>query len=317
MLAFDVDVVSGKVSWLQAIGDLADAPLGVFVDWCDPKPLLEQFLAGRRIPTHRSDLGDILAATGARSTFELAFRSGGFSLSDSFWYRAENSADTWHQKNFFAHDWDPAFGRAVLRRDWEALAHASLATPDVTCGGASRKAWVQTDGGPRLLKAPIGASSDNVLGEVLTSRLLARLLPVGEYLTYELVEHEGQTYSSCPPLVASGQELALSWQVLSAAGIPSEDGGWVTDYVGNELLVRYAGALERLGAEDARQAVAKQGILALLTFSRDNHVRNMGVIRDCATGALRVAPLFDFDRARARWLRGAARRLRGGGGRAL
>ena len=59
----------------------------------------------------------------------------------------------------------------------------------------------------------------------------------------------------------------------------------------------YAGALERLGAEDARQAVAKQGILALLTFSRDNHVRNMGVIRDCATGALRVAPLFDFDRA--------------------
>lgn len=297
VLAFDVDVVSGKVFWVQMLGDAVDAPLGLVVDWCEPAPLLEQFLAGRCLSANRSDLPDILAATGARSALELAFRSGGFSCSDSFWYRAERSACTWAQGSFFDNEWNPAFGDAVLRGDWEALARASLATPDVTCGGASRKAWTMTAAGPRLLKAAIGPDSGDVLGEVLTSRLLARLLPAGEYLPYELVEHDGQVCSSCPPLVTSGQELALSWQVLSAAGGPSAEGEWVADYLGNELLGRYADALVRLGVEGARPAVAKQGILALLTFSHDLHARNMGVVRDFEAGTLRVAPLFDFDRA--------------------
>ena len=111
------------------------------------------------------------------------------------------------------------------------------------------------------------------------------------------LEHYGRACSSCPALVTSGQELALSWQVLSAAGRPHRSVERLTGCVGNELLERYAAALGRLGIEGARPAGAKQGVLALLTFSRDLHTRNMGVIRDFETGAMRAAPLFDFDRA--------------------
>jgi len=296
VLAFDVDVATGKVSWTQLLGDAADAPLGLVVDWCEPELLLEQLLSERRLYPGRSDMGDILAATGACNPLDLALRSGGFSLSDPFWYRAEGSSRTWAEGNFFDNEWDPAFGEAILRGDWDALGHASIDTPDVTCNGASRKAWTRTPSGPRLLKATLGEDTGDVYGEVLVSRLLARLLPEGGYLSYELVEHEGRVYSSCAPLVTSTQELALSWQVLSAAGGVHEGDAWVANYLGYELLERYADALVRLGIEGADAAVAKQGILALLTLCRDVHPSNMGVIHDFATGGLRVAPLFDFDR---------------------
>ena len=52
---------------------------------------MELFVDGRCISSKRPDLADILTSTGMQSAVELAFRSGGFSLFDQYWYREKAS----------------------------------------------------------------------------------------------------------------------------------------------------------------------------------------------------------------------------------
>lgn len=295
VLEFDVDLPTEVVHDIVPLESAAWAPLGV-LDHMEPsEPRLSEFISSRCISFAREDLPAILEATGARSAIELAFRSGGFSLHDPYWYRAKGSALTWEQDNFFDNDWDLSFGNAILRKDYEALGNASLATPDITCSGASRKAWLRDAQGPYLLKAPIGEGNATVTGEALTSRMLACLLPENEFMPYEIVERDGATYSSCRPMVQTGEELTSAWQVLAEVEDVPERKAQATSLLGLELLEEFGSALSRLGIEGSSQVVPKTMVVAHLAFNRDVHPKNLGVIRD-RSGAMRLAPFFDFDR---------------------
>lgn len=296
-MEFDVDIATCAVSDVRPLEHHKLAPLGVLDGAGAPERLLEQLFWGRCVSHARADLPLILDALGMRNQWELAFQSGGFSLSDPYWYRSEGSSLTWKDDNFFDNGWDPAFGRAVLRQDYAALGRASIATPDATCSGACRKAWVRASGGKRLLKAAVEEGGATAAGEALVSRMLSRMLEPGEYLQYDLVYRDDEEYSACAPLVADGEELAMAWQAISAAGGPVECDGWVAEILGADLVNEFEGALARLGVEGHAQAVAKMEVFAHLVFHRDVHPSNMGVIRSIDTGALRLAPLFDYDRA--------------------
>lgn len=287
---FDVDILSGTVSDVRLLEGAAWAPLGILVAGNDPAPRLTRFVTRRTISFARPDISDILEATGAHNAVELAFRAGGFSLSDQFWYRAEGSSRSWREGNFFDNDWDPAFGQAVLARDYRALAHASILTPDVTCSGSSRKAWVPGETGPRLLKT---AADAGTLAEVLTSRMLSRLLGHDEFVPYELVEVAGVTLTSSPAMAGAEEEVALAWQVLSAANLHDLDE--IDDLLGSPLVEDFRAALAALGVETGEQVFAKRRLIDLLTLNRDVHSGNFGVIRNCASGEIRLAPFFDHD----------------------
>lgn len=291
VLAFEIDVRTGAVRDVEPLDGAARAPLGILVDWCRPEPLLERFVDGRCISIRRSDASDIFAATGACSAVDLAIRSGGFSLSDHYWYRTEGSSRTWCEGNYFDNAWDPSFGRAVLAKDYRALASASIFTPNATGDGSSRKAWVLGEDGPRLLKV---AEVGGVEGELLTSRLLARLLNKGEFVPYEPVELAGETLTSSPLMLGPREELAMAWQVVSAAGGP-KDGGSLYELLGPRLVEAYRSSLAALGVEGVERSLAQMAVTNILVLNRDVHPTNYGVIRDLDSGALRLAPHFDFD----------------------
>lgn len=296
VLEFDIDVSDNAVGNVRLLEGAACAPFGLLENPSQREWLLEQFLDDRCIGFSRTDLPAILKATGARNQLELALRSGGFSLSDPYWYRAQNSTLSWAHSNFFDNDWDLAFGDAVLRKDYHALKKASVFTPDVTCGGASRKAWVSDDDGIRLFKAPLEEGSASVLGEVLMSRMLARLLPEDEFVSYKMEMRNGETYSASRAIVGAGEELSMAWQAESAMGRVSVGERRIDELLGLELLEEFEGALLRLGVEKGNQVKAKMALITHLAFNRDMHVRNLGVIRNVDTGELRLAPFFDFDR---------------------
>lgn len=296
VLRFDIDLSTGEVHDVEPLEGAALAPLGILVGHERPEATLSEFLNGRHISNHRADLPMILEATGAHSPLELAFRGNGFSLSDPYWYRAPGSTLTWAHGNYFHNDWDHAFGDAVLRRDYAALQEASPATPDVTCAGSSRKAWFRDARGTRLLKADFEEDGASTVAEALTSRMLARLLPEDEFVSYELVDYDGMRCSASSPIVDANEELSMGWQVLMAADATHTNADDPNDLLGFDLLKGFARALSRLGVRGSERAFAKMMLIAHLTLNNDMHPRNLGTIRSVNTRALRLAPLFDFDR---------------------
>lgn len=296
VLEFDIELPGGTVRDVRPLEGSAWAPLGMLESSDAREWRLEQFIDNRGISFARTDLPAILEATDTQTPVELAFRSGGFSLSDPYWYRAPGSDLTWAESNFFDNEWDPEFGNAILQKDYHSLEKASIITPDVTCSGASRKAWIRDENGPCLFKASVESESPTTVAETLASRMIARVLPRGEFVPYELVERDGETYSACRPIVSAGEELSMAWQALSSAGRVATGKKTSTELLGLELLEELAGMLLRRGVAGAGQLVAKTELIAHLTFCRDIHPNNIGVIRTVESGALRLAPFFDFDR---------------------
>ncbi|MBR3314677.1 MAG: hypothetical protein IKG18_11120 [Atopobiaceae bacterium] len=278
VLAFDLDLATGNISNVHPL-DRADlAPLGVLDDEGVSDWALAQFVRRRSLSRFREDLPLILEALAASHPCELVVRTHGFSLSDQFWYRANGDTTTWAGSNFFDNGWDDASGDAIIARDYDALAHADSFVPDLACGGGTRKAWLHTPDGSRLLKASYGGECEPV-GEVLGARMLSRILDVGEYVPYELVSIGGETYSSCPPVVNRDEDLLtpptiLSVSARSQASIPPPAPG---DWVGGveELL-------ESMGVANPRRAIAKAAVAESLLFKKDFHSGNYGFVRNAA-----------------------------------
>lgn len=297
VLEFDIAFPSCALGDIRPLEGIALAPLGVSASNGLHEGALWQFICDRSISEFRADLPAILQATGTRNPVELAFKSGGFSLSDPYWYRAQDTRLTWAHDNFFHNEWDPAFGDAVLQSDYRALETASLATPDATCSGSSRKAWIRDERGPRLLKANAIERGASMVAEALASCMLARLLPESEFVSYELVERNGETYSASRPIVNSDEALSMAWQVVAANNQATADEQAATSLLGTDLLKELMSVFSRMGIEGSGQFMAKAEVIAHLTFYRDMHPHNMGVIRTVDSGAMRLAPFFDFDRA--------------------
>lgn len=298
VLDFEFDSGSGRTEVKRMLEGVAWAPMGLPVDGRDASEALDRFLRRRALDNAREDTPHILRACGVQSTVELALRSGGFSLADQYWYRGEGSPLTWEGSNFFDNEWDCAFGEAVLRRDYDALADSSICTPDVTLGGFCRKAWVQTDRGLCLLKASPMGDDANIYCEALASRMLDRLVGACGHVPYEPVSFGSELYSSCPLRVGRNEELVSGTQLLSKAGV---DVGRIDAQTGlsnfESFMSIYLQLLEDQQVAGARQAMAKLFVMATLALDFDTHPANFGLMRDVRTLKLREAPLFDHGRA--------------------
>ena len=271
------------------------APPEMPMDGCDPIPTLDHLLKQRAICDQREDVAQVLEATGAGSTVELALRSGGFSLSDQYWYRGEGSTLTWEGSNFFDNGWDLSFGEAILRRDYGALAHAAIQTPDVTAGGLCRKAWAQTERGLRLLKATASEDDAEVYCETLVSRMLGRMLKENEFVSYEPMTLDGEVFSTCPVMLGKNDELICGTQLFAKEGVDVtrlDAQAGVADF--DRFMNLYQRILEDNGVPGHRQAMAKLFVMSSLALDFDTHPANFGLIRDLDTLRLRQAPLFDY-----------------------
>ena len=250
-----------------------------------------QLLVSRRaISQRREDLPEILRATGAESAFELVFRSHGCSLSDQYWYRPKGSNARWADVNFHDNGWDPAFGEAVLARDWRALSRASLEAPDVTCNGAVRKAWVLDGGNPILLKAPPVNGAAFLESEVVVSRMLSRILAPGEFTSYRKVRRHGEDFAACGNMVGPTEEIVTAEALVGPVATPA-------DGEGARTIGAFKRALDGLGVEGASRIAARSAVYEALVLTRDLNRVNCGAIRDVETGAYRAAPLFDYGGA--------------------
>lgn len=298
LLDFEVDSVTGTVESVRVLDESClaqgvEAPSFVG-GGTEPGSLVsdvERMLFRRSISPRREDLPELLNATGAQNSTELALRSRGCSLSDQYWYRPRGSHERWADVNFFENDWDPTFGNAVLSRDWKALARASVDTPDVTCSGWTRKAWIREEGTARLLKASRSNAVAFLESEIIVTRMLSHILKPEQFTHYEKVHRFDEDFVACNLMLGPTEEHVAADALLGAQGKQRFNGSIAQK---PEVLSCFAQTLDDLGVKDTSRSIARISIASVLILSKDMNLFNFGAIRNVENGEYRAEPLYDY-----------------------
>lgn len=258
-------------------------PLGIGpIDGKPSKIDLAEWISARSIPHLRPNLAPVMRALSASSSAELMFWSLGLSLSDQYWFKPDGAELSWHDVNYFANGYQQDFGRALI--DGSAIVAPLQRTPDVSTSGMLAKTWIRRNGIDYLIKAGMGSDNREPYNEALATKLLHRMMGEDEFVPYELVEHRGRTYSSCPCMVTSETELVSAADVLTGFRISG----------GHDVYAGYIGACESLGIKDVRQRISKMIVADFIMANFDRHTHNFGIIRNVETrDEWRIAPLYD------------------------
>ena len=282
-----------KVKIIEKLAHFDKAPYGMDKD--APEEALNNklltFLNRRSIAPQRWDYADIIKYTGCLNSLELSFKGHGLSLSNHYWYKKEDEDLKYQDINFFANKWDDSFARAVLSGDYKALKNVSLNVPDVVTAGWGIKGWLCEDDGPRLYKLGIAQDHyEEVLAEVLTSRLAKRILNKDDVLEYELKEIYGKYASASKCLINVDEELIpLSRVIPQEVSILYHKKN--TD---RDIGKKFFNALKSINISNLYEFFVKMSCLRSISFANDLHFDNLSAIRNINTGKMRVAPMFDL-----------------------
>ena len=225
------------------------------------------WLESRAIDGHRTNarlLKKALRLTSA-SDIELALAVNAAVVTDTYWFKAENSALTYDDVRFK----DNAFDKLALYGDPDSFNNGYSRTPELTNIGSFEKCWRIIDGEWWLYK------KENEL-EMFSELFVCEL---GKALGFNMVQYEMDgKYIRCRDFTDGA---AVNYE--PAAGIVGSDEDYAVNYE----------ALKKL-SENCAADYIKMIYLDTLCFNMDRHTMNYGVLRDAGSGAvLGMAPNFD------------------------
>lgn len=250
----------------------------------------------RSIPSSRERFDQILQDLRVSCSAELAEKCLGMTLSDRYWVRERGSDVSWGDVNFFENDFSDDLGYVTLEGH-SPRGDVDLRSPSSSVAGDLKKKWVIENGTRYLVKGGSSLFAQEPFNEVAATSLYRRVLRPGEYVPYELIDGDGETYCRCPNMLVGDEELVTAWDLLYRY---RRDADVAT-------LPRLLTVLDGLGLADARAELSKVFVTDVLVANPDRHFRNFGVIRDSRTlKYTRFAPI--FDSGAGFWCR--ARRLR-------
>ena len=296
VIDFDIDLDNRMIKDIGEVKEPQYAPV-YFNGSDDIKHSLYILLSSRTLSGSRRDTADIIKALSLSNELELSVYSLGLSLTDCYWYKPEGASLDWRKVNCFERDYDTSMGEAILRCDYDALKKADPLAPDLTLGGISKKAWINPDGVPMLLKAEAGEARIVEQAELLSSRLTERLLDEKDYISYRHIDFEGESYLACRGMIKNYEEFIPAAHILEMIDLPNDCYSFKAISKEKKHLNTLTEALEKMGLENITAYYAKLGAVFDLTLAGDSHSDNFGFIRDLKTLKLRPAPLFDRGRS--------------------
>jgi hypothetical protein len=279
------------VGEVRALDGIAYAPLGILSSPGHPTATYTtEWIANRYIPSIRPRLAEALRELGYSHPAQMMFASFGLNLSDQYWFKPEGVSLDWHELNYFENDYDDVLGRSMSRPtsgDAPGLKLFDTRSPSAGTPGILPKWWERRNGIDYLVK---GSSLNNrePYNEQLSTKLYTALLDERDYVLYTLEALGEQVFSACPCFIDATTELMPMRDVMSCYAPAHRR--W--DYR------LYVDACRSLGATDIERQLAKMLVCDFLTANPDRHDRNLGLIREVETLAIRsVAPIFDNGRA--------------------
>ena len=287
VLSFYVDFKKSRAFFIQKLEHFDKAPYGINKNDGEIDTMLNSFFNSRAIPFQRNGYKNILKATHCRNGFVLSFKGHGLSLSNHFWYKKVGEKLRYEDIDSFA--------KAVIAEDYETLVHVDLNVPDIVTAGWGVKGWLYDEKkGPRLYKLGINKDSpDEVLGEVLASRLAQRLFPKEEVLQYDLEKINGKYASVSSPMIGVDEEL-----ITLSNYLPYDFYRLYRERRLNKVAVEtFMNKLKENGHSELYDFFIKLTCLKSLCFVNDMHFENISIVKNMITGEIKMAPLYDLGGA--------------------
>ncbi|MDY6430494.1 MAG: hypothetical protein SPL00_01725 [Bacilli bacterium] len=291
VLSFTVDLRKKEVKFIEKKEYFDKAPYGFLDNEDSLDNKIKWFFSKQAIPVTRKGYREILKATHCKSGFNLLFKGHGLSLSNHYWFKKEGENLSYKDINFFSNKWDDSFAREVIKENYAALSKVSLEVPDIATAGWGVKGWLyDLEKGPRLYKLGIQNNSDEVLGEVLASKLAKKLLKEEEVVGHDLEVIYGKYASVSSPMIGLDEVLIPLSNVL-----PLE---FYKQYLNIKLdrnnHKKFLSNLLDQGYKDLYLFFIKIACLRSLCFINDLHFDNISMIKNMNSGELRIAPIYDL-----------------------
>ena len=245
---------------------------------------LSKWFINRGIPSFREDLDILLHKLNINAPSELLDKAFGLSLSDQYYIRPYDLNIKYEDINFFDNDFNYSeFLEASLSKTNKIIVNESaFITPNNTCDGMLKKAWVIDNNIRYLLKGGYKGDLLQPFNEVLASEICKRL--GFNYVNYSLFIHNNMVLSKCPCFINSNTELITCHQIINSLKRYND----INDYE------NYINILKENGISDARYQLENMFILDFIMMNEDRHLNNFGIIRDVnSLKWLCVAPIFD------------------------
>ncbi len=231
----------------------------------------------RSIPDGRINIESLKKALNIDEQLDrLSTRSLGLSLTDSYWYRPEESEIKWEDVNLFDHGF-----KSDILLSKQGLLEKQHISPDYTTDGALEKFWIYTDHRAFLIKSGTipGATENGILAanEVIAGKLAAAMCI--EHVEYQRTSicNDSTKYSVCKSFGNRNEDF-----------VPAENIRIQLDTYDKVTVYRY---LCDLGF---KEDMNKMMVFDVLLHNIDRHCGNFGIMVDSDTMEVkRFAPLFD------------------------
>lgn len=284
----DVSIYLGNISGIREIFHPEHLPVGTN----HPGPLHTQYLNAwlrdRAIPLNRKSL-DLYTKYFGYPPMEAAQFVGSFSLTDHYWFKEEQSSDTWEelcfQNNGFSSNFADFFLDCLSGQSPDSGGFWKI--PDLNTDGVLPKVWIQTGNEFRLCKMGEVSNLTGIKSNGEECHLLSAnevvCSKIAEMMGIDAVPYSGvflpgisHPVCECPNFVPSDMEF------VTLAQIAKESAGQKIDLYGKVCEMGFKKELEDMLR------------FFFLIHNKDGHTKNCGVLRNAKTlEVVSFAPLFD------------------------
>jgi len=278
----EIDEGSGTIIEIYELLSSERVPIGVpYINNEVNRKVLNDWWSGRSIPASRSGLRDALVALKISSPQLLLTKCFGFSLSDQYWVRPENSNLRWEDMNFFDNPFSEDMGN-ILFGEVPKRSDLNLVSPDNTSDGWLKKKWIIADGKRQLIKSGSNPAQQEPYNEVLASAIMRRLNI--EHIPYSLMKINGVPYSVCDDFVTRDTELVAAWHIIQTQKKSNSTSSYQ----------HCINCCEDLGITDVTASLDRMLTVDFIIVNEDRHFNNFGAIRNANTLEwIGAAPIFD------------------------
>ena len=257
---------------------IADRPLGRL-------PLgfesMEHWLDNRKASKHNGFLAELMDQCGCRNAEGFISVTHATSINDTFWVKSAAENVHWKDVSLYTNDFDETISKLAFEGIGLYGIQLSSTSPELTTNGSFRKCFRKENGTIFMYKR--GSSGYANAGtepycEIIGSSVAEKLCRNSVH--YDLVTLHGEIATRCR-LFTSEKYGYAPFSVFMK---------------GHTLSISEAVSFfERLGQESA-DTFRRMMVIDALTFNRDRHAGNFGVLFDNDTlEPVKMAPVFDMN----------------------
>ena len=179
----EVAILNGENGYIKGVGEIINEnllPVGILTEPLLINNTFFNWFNNRAVPTARMNLDRLSTITGKTIT-DMQARSLNVSLNDCYWVN-DNLNLRWEDVDFHRNGFKNDFFDAVY---FDGRVN-DFNTPDITTNGVLKKAWINKDEIPYLIKDSLGEIPLQSANEVIACRIASKMGI--EHASYDLVK---------------------------------------------------------------------------------------------------------------------------------